>query len=66
MMSSSQRLRNYAAGRLHALPKRPWDSFEDALVLLHGESDRELAKRLRRSVQAIQIRRCRLRRRNKE
>lgn len=44
---------------------RSWDEFEDRLVLSHAIPDRELSKKIRRSVTAIQIRRNRLKRGNK-
>lgn len=40
--------------------KKEWDFVEDAMVLEHSISDRELAKILERSVTSIQIRRSRL------
>lgn len=39
---------------------REWDFVEDAMVLRHDISDRELSKIIQRSVTAIQIRRSRL------
>lgn len=44
---------------------RSWDEFEDKLVLSHAIPDRELSKKIRRSVTAIQIRRNRLKRGSK-
>ena len=52
------RQRNYAKTALYE-PKE-WTLEEDELVLAHSMSDRELSKRIKRSVQSIQIRRCRL------
>lgn len=40
--------------------KELWTQHEDAAVLAHEITDRELAKKIGRSVQAIQIRRARL------
>lgn len=42
------------------LYRRPWTPAEDALILLRPKPDRELALELRRSVQAIQVRRSRI------
>lgn len=41
-------------------PKRRWSDEEDCKVLAHSVSDRQLSKQIRRSVEAIQIRRCKL------
>jgi len=41
-------------------PRRPWEEWEDELVLEHSYKDTELAVKLERSVQAIQNRRWRL------
>lgn len=38
-----------------------WSDSEDQQVLRHERPDRELAKQIGHSVQAIQVRRCRLR-----
>ena len=57
--------KNYEVGSAHLTlaeraTKRPWKPTEDRCVLRHIKPDRELARKLRRSVRAIQIRRCRL------
>lgn len=39
---------------------KTWTGHDDKLVLDHGCPDRELGKKLKRSVHAIQVRRCRL------
>ena len=44
---------------------RPWTREEDVAVLAHDILDTELSKKIERSVQAIQIRRCRLKSRQK-
>ena len=54
--------RNYARGGRQGLYK-PWTPDEDRLVLGHDIPDRRLASKLGRSVQSIQIRRWRLKRR---
>lgn len=41
--------------------KRGYTYKEDMMILEQSVPDRELSKKLQRSVQAIQIRRCRLR-----
>jgi len=41
--------------------RREWTGAEDQAVLAHAIPDRELAPKLERSVQAIQVRRSRLR-----
>lgn len=54
------RRKNYAATRVD-LPRRPWGQEEDRQIMAADRPlDRELAKKLQRSVQAIQIRRSRL------
>lgn len=41
-------------------PKRRWNDEEDQRVLNHSIPDRQLSKEIQRSVKAIQIRRCEL------
>lgn len=41
-------------------PKRPWSGEDDQRVLNHSIPDRQLSKQIQRSVTAIQIRRCKL------
>lgn len=43
------------------LYRRPWTLAEDARIMERAKPDRELAEDLRRSVQAIQVRRSRIR-----
>lgn len=54
--------RNYAQGRENASnSKESWTSDDDSAICAENRpSDRELAKQLGRSVQAIQVRRTRL------
>lgn len=42
-------------------PKREWTTEEMNLILAHSIPDRQLSARLQRSVQSIQVMRCRLR-----
>lgn len=54
-----QRKQNYQQTQNY--DKRPWnDPWEDELILKHDITDRELSEIIQRSVEAIQIRRCRL------
>ncbi len=56
-----QRAKNYEIGRKHKRQRRkPWTPQEDALVLCFSGTDRELAAKIERSVQTIQVRRSRL------
>ena len=45
---------------------RPWTEQEVEMILKHELSDRELSKELRRSVQAIQVKRCKLKNKSKK
>lgn len=63
---SKQRAKNYAEGRKHAIPHLPYTDIEDALILDFEGTDRELAVKIKRSVQAIQIRRSRLKAKQKK
>lgn len=54
-----QRARNYASTTMYP-PKGQWSNYEDSLILEHATTDRELSAKIQRSVRAIQIRRCRL------
>lgn len=56
---NEQRKRNYA--QTQTGDKKGWTTQHDALVLQHSITDRELSEQIGHSVQAIQIRRCRLR-----
>lgn len=56
--AQNQRYRN-RTGSYKYEPKT-WGIWEDDLVLKHDMPDRELSAMLKRSVQAIQVRRCRL------
>lgn len=51
---------NYQKGNFSDGTARPYTLDEMELILEHSMSDRELAKLLKRSVQSIQIKRCRL------
>lgn len=53
-----QRKRNYA--KTQGYPPREWTLQEMDLILNSDKTDRELAEILKRSVQSIQIKRCRL------
>lgn len=57
-MRNEQRKKNYQITQGN-IP-RPWTAEEDKQVLAHEISDRKLAKKISRSAEAIQIRRCRL------
>lgn len=57
--------RLYYARTAYLYPSRPWTKEEDRQVLSHEVSDRELSKRLQRSMKAISNRRWRLRKENK-
>lgn len=56
----------YYAKTSFLYPSRPWSADEDALVLEHKITDSELSAKIGRSVKAIQLRRCRLKSREKE
>lgn len=55
---NAQRQRNYHQTAKY--PRKAWHPEEDELVLKSPLLDRELSDKLKRSVQSIQIRRCRL------
>lgn len=58
---NSQRKGNYAKGRIYANSRKKRYSDEELeMVLDHSIADIELAKRIGRSVQSIQIKRSRL------
>lgn len=40
--------------------RRPWDEYEDRMVIEHNLTDSQLSDLLERSVRAIQVRRSRL------
>jgi len=54
-----QKARYYAKHR-HTLGRRPWKSEEIATVMAHAISDVELARKLGRSVQAIHVKRAKV------
>ena len=54
----AQKLRYY--GKTAGYESRSWIAEEDCLVLEHSITDTELSHKIERSVAAIQIRRCRL------
>ena len=49
-----------ATGSYQNIHLRRWEKWEDKIVLEHSITDRELSKKIHRSVSAIQIRRSRL------
>jgi hypothetical protein len=58
---NKERRENYASSRKNATGGyRFWTQQEDREVIAHAISDRELSRKIGRSVQAIQIRRSRL------
>lgn len=57
-MRNASRKRNYEQTAKYE--RRIWTDEEDKRVLAHDISDRQLSSEIRRSVQAIQIRRTRL------
>lgn len=59
-LRNGQRRRNYQQTQGNA--PRPWTHLEEQAVLEHKVSDRELADTICRSVEAIQIKRSRLKR----
>ena len=62
---NSQRLRYYQKTQLYP-EKRRWTSEEDKAVLEHSITDTELSSILGRSVHAIQVRRNKLKKNNRE
>ena len=53
--------RNYHMSTKYATNnKRPWTKEEEKMILEHSITDRQLAQKLGRSVQAIQVRRSKL------
>lgn len=54
------RMLNYELGNFSNRMHEPYDFNEQAEILDHSIPDRELAKKLERSVKAIQIKRCQL------
>lgn len=58
---NEQRKRNYARGCWdNDRHDKPFNSFESLLIRLHIIKDRMLARLLKRSVQGIQVKRCRI------
>lgn len=57
---NERRQRNYAQTAGAPNTRAEWTEREDKLVLAHTIPDRELAEKIGRSVQAIQIRRSRI------
>ena len=55
---NQQRKRNYQ--KTAKYKRRKWTLKEDELVLAHNISDVQLSEKIKRSVQAIQTRRCKL------
>lgn len=58
---SAQRKRYYNKTSFSEKSHKPWDEEEIEMVMEHAISDSELAKKICRSVQAIQLVRCRYR-----
>lgn len=56
---NESRRNNYRKTQSNGI-RREWTKQEDKAVLAHNILDAELSKKIYRSVQAIQIRRCRL------
>lgn len=59
------RKRNYEIGR-EGCQRHDWTQEEEQLLLCFNGTDRELAKKIGHSVQAIQIRRCRIKKKIQE
>lgn len=60
------RKNNYERGRKYSIKKRRYYTTKEyRMVLAHKMSDIELAKHLKRSVQAIQVLRCKLKKKEK-
>jgi hypothetical protein len=58
---NAQRKRYYRKHRRHALAKyTTWTTADEMQVLQHSVPDVELAAKLGRSVEAIQVKRCKL------
>lgn len=49
----------------HRKGRKPWSADEEDLVIGHAVSDRQLAEELDRSVRAITIRRCQIKKRQR-
>lgn len=60
-----QRQKNYGKTSFIYKGRRRWTEYEDTLVLEHSITDFELSQQIIRSVKAIQIRRCKLKKRKK-
>ena len=58
---NERRQRNYAQTQDAPNARTEWTEREDRMVLAHEIPDRELAAKIGRSVQAIQVRRSRIR-----
>ncbi|MCR5146090.1 MAG: hypothetical protein K6B70_01905 [Clostridia bacterium] len=59
MIRNGQR-RRYYQQTAQKYPRRAWNSKEDELVLNSNLKDMELSEVLKRSVESIQVRRCKL------
>lgn len=55
---NGERIKYYRKTAVH--PRKRWTVEDDAKVLAHDITDTELSKIIKHSVEAIQIRRCRL------
>ena len=49
-----------------SMRREPWGVVEDCMVMARKASDRQLAAQLGRSIKAIQMRRCKLKKQNLE
>ena len=59
--TNEMKKRNYHISTKYAVNnKMPWTKEEEKLILEHSMTDRQLAQKLGRSVQAIQVRRSKL------
>lgn len=62
VIRNEQRKSNYERGAVFSVRQRePWTEMEIAEVEAHSVPDSELARRILRSVQAIQVKRWRIR-----
>lgn len=63
MPSRDPEMRNYTRRKNYqqtaGFPPRPWTLSEIKIILAQDVTDRELSRRLNRSVQSIQVMRCR-------
>ena len=62
--TNAQKKRYYNKTKFHC--SNVWTAEQDTMVLEHLITDTELSKIIQHSVKAIQVRRCRLKKKNKE